>query len=70
MLANLPPYLPSLIIFVVCYIFIASEKVDKTITAILGAALMIGTHQIGHDAAVDHIDLNVIFLLIGMMISV
>jgi Na+/H+ antiporter NhaD/arsenite permease-like protein len=63
-------FLPSLIIFVVCYIFIASEKVDKTITAILGAALMIGTHQIGHDAAVDKIDLNVIFLLIGMMICV
>jgi len=63
-------FLPSLIIFLVCYIFIASEKVDKTIVAVLGAALMICTHQIGHNAAVEKIDLNVIFLLIGMMICV
>lgn len=63
-------FLPSLIIFVVCYIFIATEKIDKTIVAILGGALLIGTHQIGYHAAVEKIDLNVIFLLIGMMICV
>lgn len=63
-------FLPSLIIFLVCYVFIASEKIDKTIVAILGGALLIGTHQIGYQAAVDKIDLNVIFLLIGMMMCV
>ncbi|MGA0332724.1 MAG: SLC13 family permease [Kiritimatiellia bacterium] len=64
------PYLPSLIIFVVCYVFIATEKVDKTIVAILGAALLIGTHQISYHSAAEKIDLNVIFLLIGMMMCV
>jgi Na+/H+ antiporter NhaD/arsenite permease-like protein len=63
-------FLPSLIIFVVCYFFIATEKIDKTIVAILGGALLIGTHQIGYHAAVEKIDLNVIFLLIGMMMCV
>ncbi len=63
-------FMPSLIIFLVAYFFIASEKVDKTITAILGAALLIGTHQIGYHAAVERIDLNVVFLLIGMMMCV
>ncbi|MDF3127829.1 ArsB/NhaD family transporter [Kiritimatiellaeota bacterium B1221] len=63
-------FIPSLIIFLVAYFFIASEKVDKTITAILGAAILIGTHQIGYHAAVERIDLNVVFLLIGMMMCV
>lgn len=63
-------FLPSLIIFVICYFFIATEKVDKTITAILGGALLIATHQIGYHEAVDKIDLNVVFLLIGMMMCV
>lgn len=63
-------FLPSLIIFLIAYFFIATEKIDKTIAAVLGAALLIGTHQIGHAEAVEKIDLNVIFLLIGMMMCV
>ncbi len=63
-------FLPSLIVFLVCYVFIATEKVDKTIVAILGACLLIATHQIHHHAAMEKIDLNVIFLLIGMMMIV
>lgn len=60
----------SLIVFLIAYFFIASEKIDKTIAAILGAAVVISTHQIPYAAALAHIDLNVIFLLIGMMIIV
>ncbi|WFB34753.1 ArsB/NhaD family transporter [Kiritimatiellota bacterium B12222] len=63
-------FIPSLIIFLIAYFFIATEKVDKTITAILGAALLICTHQIHYHAAAERIDLNVIFLLIGMMMCV
>jgi Na+/H+ antiporter NhaD/arsenite permease-like protein len=63
-------FLPSLIVFLVCYAFIASEKVDKTIVAVLGASILIATHQIPYHAALEKIDINVIFLLIGMMILV
>lgn len=66
----MPSFLPSLTVFLVCYYFIATEKVDKTIVAVLGAALLIGTHQIGYVEALEKIDLNVVFLLIGMMLCV
>lgn len=62
-----------LIIFFITYIFIASEKVDKTIAALLGAAAVIFTHSVHHvayEALLEKIDINVIFLLIGMMVIV
>jgi Na+/H+ antiporter NhaD/arsenite permease-like protein len=54
----------------VVYFFIATEIVDKTIAALIGAGLMIGLHLIGYEEALHAIDLNVLFLLIGMMIVV
>jgi Na+/H+ antiporter NhaD/arsenite permease-like protein len=63
-------FTPSLIIFLICYVFIATEWVDKTIVVILGAAALISTKQIGYETALETIDLNVIFLLIGMMLTV
>ena len=62
--------LTSVIIFAVAYIFIASEKVDKTIVALLGAAAVIGFGQISYEDALAKVDLNVIFLLVGMMVIV
>jgi Na+/H+ antiporter NhaD/arsenite permease-like protein len=49
---------------------IASEKVDKTIAAGLGAAAAIMLHYVPYEKALEHVDLNVIFLLVGMMIIV
>jgi Na+/H+ antiporter NhaD/arsenite permease-like protein len=63
-------FVPSLIVFLICYLFIATEWVDKTIVAVLGAAALIFGRQIAYGAALEMIDLNVIFLLIGMMLSV
>lgn len=62
--------IPSLIIFVISYFFIATEKIDKAAAAMLGGAAVIFFHQIGYEAAFEKIDLNVIFLLIGMMMMV
>jgi len=62
--------LTSVIIFTIAYIFIASEKVDKTIVALLGAAAVIASGQIGYEEALAKVDLNVIFLLVGMMVIV
>lgn len=58
------------IIFVVMYIFIVSEKIHRTIVAMMGAIIMILTGVIGQEAAIHHIDFNTLGLLIGMMIIV
>jgi len=60
----------ALIIFLLAYVFIASEKINKTLIALLGASVMIIFHVISQEAAFEHIDMNVIFLLISMMILV
>ncbi|MCK4333237.1 ArsB/NhaD family transporter [candidate division WOR-3 bacterium] len=57
-------------IFIASYIAIATEKIDRTIVALVGAALMLILRLIDQTNAFRHIDLNVIFLLAGMMIIV
>ena len=57
-------------IFAAAYLFIASEKVDKTIAAMLGAGLMIAFGVAGFNDMLGKIDLNVLGLLIGMMVIV
>jgi Na+/H+ antiporter NhaD/arsenite permease-like protein len=60
----------SVSIFLFCYIFIATEKIEKSIVALLGAGALILFHQVPYEHALASIDLNVIFLLLGMMIIV
>ena len=64
------PWSLSLLVFLIAFAFIASEKVDKTIAAVLGAAAVVVCHQVPYHEALEHIDLNVLFLLIGMMMVV
>jgi Na+/H+ antiporter NhaD/arsenite permease-like protein len=59
-----------ILVFLVVYFFIATEIIDKTIAALIGAGLMIGLHLVGYEEALHAIDMNVLFLLIGMMIVV
>jgi Na+/H+ antiporter NhaD/arsenite permease-like protein len=60
----------SIAIFITAYCFIASEKVNKTIVSVLGASGMLLLGLVSFSEAVAAIDLNVIFLLVGMMTSV
>lgn len=60
----------SIVVFLLTYVFIASEKVDKTIAALLGASVVIAFHWVPYEFALHAVDLNVIFLLVGMMIVV
>lgn len=60
----------AIAIFVASYIAIATEKIDRTVVALVGAALMLIVGSIDQADAFLHIDLNVIFLLAGMMIIV
>ena len=76
-----PAFWISTVVFILAYVLIAFELLHRTIAAMLGAALMlvisytIGTinpeyHILSFDSAINAIDMNVIFLLMGMMIIV
>ncbi|MEA2529931.1 MAG: hypothetical protein QOG89_1575, partial [Thermomicrobiales bacterium] len=58
------------IIFVATYAVIISERLDRAVVALTGAALMIAFGVLDQHAALDAIDPNTIALLIGMMIIV
>lgn len=64
----------ALLIFVVCYLLIITERIHKTIVALSGAALMIVFGVVSQEEAFySHefgVDYNVVFLLIGMMVIV
>jgi Na+/H+ antiporter NhaD/arsenite permease-like protein len=55
-------------IFLVAYGLIASERVDRTLVALLGGLLVVALGVIDQEEAFAAIDFNVIFLLAGMMV--
>lgn len=57
-------------ILCLAYVFIISEKLNRAVIALLGAGLMIIIGVLNQDLAVEGIDFNTIFLLIGMMVIV
>lgn len=65
-----PAALAAVGIFAVTYIAIATEKVDKTAAALLGAALAVSVGVVPYEAALHAVDLNVVLLLVGMMLAV
>jgi Na+/H+ antiporter NhaD/arsenite permease-like protein len=60
----------AVIVFLLSYALIISEKVHRTVIAILGGLLLILFGVVDQAAAIHHIDFNTIGLLIGMMIIV
>ena len=60
----------AILIFAGALALIASERVDRTKVALLGAVLMLITQVIDQEHAVEAIDFNTIGLLTGMMIMV
>lgn len=57
-------------IFLAAYVLIISEKIHRTIIAMLGASILIFAGIETQTAAVSHIDWNTLGLLMGMMIIV
>ena len=60
----------GIVIFLVAYALIVSEKMDKTIPSMLGAAAMVFFGVAEFSDLLAKIDLNVLGLLIGMMVIV
>lgn len=76
-----PAFWIATIVFVFAYVLISFELLHRTLAAMLGASIMlvisytIGTlnpeyHILSYESAIHAIDMNVIFLLMGMMIIV
>lgn len=57
-------------IFLLTYFFIITEKIQRTIVAVLGASLLIILGIVTQEKALHYIDWNTLGLLIGMMIIV
>jgi len=62
--------LTAIIIFLITYYFIATEKVDKTVAALVGAGAMLFFQVATPSELLSKIDINVLGLLAGMMIMV
>ncbi len=62
--------LTSIIVFVITYTAIISEKINRTVIALFGAVLMIILKVLPQEHAFERIDFNTVGLLIGMMIIV
>ncbi|MFT9848563.1 ArsB/NhaD family transporter [Aneurinibacillus sp. REN35] len=60
----------AIVIFLITYALIISEKIHRTIVAMLGAALMVVFGIVNQETALHHVDFNTLGLLTGMMIIV
>ena len=58
------------IIFLITYVVIISERLNRTVVALAGAALMIAFGVLNQQEALGAVDPNTIALLVGMMIIV
>ncbi|KUH31825.1 transporter [Thermococcus celericrescens] len=57
-------------VFLVTYAMIISERVHRTVAALFGAAVVLFLGIVPWEALPEHLDLDTLFLLIGMMIIV
>ena len=62
--------LAAILIFAVALALIASERLDRTKVALLGAVLVLLTQTIDQEHAIEAIDWSTLGLLVGMMIVV
>ena len=60
----------AIAVFVLALALIASERVDRTKIALLGATLVVLAGTLSQEQAIEAVDFNTIGLLVGMMIMV
>jgi len=57
-------------VFLITYAFIISEKLNRTVVALMGGMLVIFLGILEQEKAIEMIDFNTLGLLTGMMIIV
>lgn len=67
---GISPQVAAIVIVAVSYIIIFSEKVNRAVVALIGAAVMIISGILNQAEAVSGIDFNTLALLVGMMMIV
>lgn len=60
----------AIIIFLLTFTFITTEKIPTAIAAMVGAFLLMAFHIVSQEEAIDFIDFDTVGLLCGMMITV
>ena len=60
----------AIVIFILTFTFITTEKIPTAIAAMVGAFLLLAFHIVSQEEAVDFIDFDTVGLLCGMMITV
>ncbi|HET9498088.1 MAG TPA: SLC13 family permease, partial [Candidatus Limnocylindria bacterium] len=58
----------AVVVFVLAYALIATERIHKTVAALLGGVAIILLGIVSQEHAFESVDFNVIFLLAGMMV--
>lgn len=70
MLALTTPQIISIVVFVVVFALIISEKIHRTTAALSGAVILILVGIVSFDTGMEHIDFGTLGVLVGMMIFV
>ncbi|MDR1421514.1 MAG: ArsB/NhaD family transporter [Coriobacteriales bacterium] len=65
-----PVQIAALVIFIGVMALIVSEKIHRTLAALLGAAIILISGIVPFDQALTHIDFNTLGVLVGMMLFV
>ncbi len=60
----------SIVVFIIAYALMVSEKMNRTAAAVLGAAAVLLLRVVPYEVSLHNVDLDVVFLLVGMMIVV
>src|SRR5438067_11337154 len=64
------PIWVATILFILSYVFVIADRINRSIIAMLGAGAMIVSGVLSQDEAIAGIDFNTIALLTGMMVLV
>ncbi|MBT3203968.1 MAG: ArsB/NhaD family transporter [Gammaproteobacteria bacterium] len=67
---GMDPFWVSCILFIVTYVVIITEKINRAIVAGIGAGLMISVGVLNQQQAIAGVDFNTLGLLTGMMVIV
>ena len=65
-----PNEIISIVTFLLVMVAIVSEKVHRAAASLAGAVILLVTHVLTVDSAIEHVDVNTIGVLVGMMLFV